>query len=152
MSSFTQKVLTGERVLVSGTDNDGATGKVVLDARQWNEITQVKAHAKAHDAYDKAVEDFFAPLIEAGELLDSTFGPAEPDPLTYIEVSPAVEAVQGRPAQRLRLTHDSQVLRALAEGQGDRLVWVDDSLEILETLPTATTTTAVDEDEDATSE
>lgn len=129
--SFTMQTLVNDRVLVTGQDVTGTTGKVVLDGSQWVEINGRDDVSKAEAAFEAAVEEFFAPITEAAEKLSKSLE-RPTDPSSYIVLQEAVEAVGPRPAQLVKLTRDSQIIRLIEEGQTDRLIWVgDDELEIL---------------------
>lgn len=133
--SFTTLNLTGERVLVKGTDTQGTEGSVVLDATEWNQVKRQQAHASAHEDFDATVEEFFAPLLAAAEKFEDSKAQPELDPIAYVVVHEGTPAVQGQDEVRLRLSGDSIVLRLLESGDTDRLVWVHEQLEVLETLP-----------------
>lgn len=133
--TFTTLNLTGNRVLVKGQDHTGTEGEAVLDGSQWAEVKRQQAHAKAHDNFDSEVEAFFAPIVEAAELLESTLVVPAPDPASYVVIDEGEEGTGGRPAVVRHLHQHSIVLRLIEEGQSDRLVWVGGNLEILETLP-----------------
>ena len=64
---FSTLSLTGERIVVKGTDIEGGVGETILDASQWNELKARKTFDSATDAFNEAVEAFFAPLMEAAE-------------------------------------------------------------------------------------
>lgn len=129
--TFTTIALQNDRTLVRGTDIAGAVGETILDSSQWAELKQRELHMQAHDAYDAAVEAFYAPLVEAAAKVEGSFAPVQ-DPLSIVVLDEGTEAVQGQAAVVVKLTHDSQVLRLLEQGGSatDRLLWVNDSLEI----------------------
>ena len=127
-ASFTTTALVGGRTLVEGTDVAGYSGRTVLDNTQYTALKGDSAHAVAHEAFDKAVSKFYAPLVKAAEALESAHVATED---IFVEkISDATEAVAARPAQYVRLTPDTVILRRLEAGQYDGLVWVGDSLEI----------------------
>ncbi len=129
---FTTINLSGERVLIKGQDAFGTEGQEVLDASQWLEIYSHQRFDDATDAFNQAVEEFFAPLLVAADAqLQAKAGPPQ-DPTAYVVLSEGVEAVEGQPAHVVRLTRDSQILRLMEDGDTDRLIWVNDTLEILE--------------------
>jgi hypothetical protein len=128
-ASFTTTDLVGGRTLVEGTDINGVTGKTVLNNTQYNELKGNSAHAVAHEAFDKAVEKFYAPLTKAAEALEAANVATED---IFVEkISDAVEAVAARPAQYVRLTANTIILRRIEAGDTDGLVWVGDTLEIV---------------------
>jgi len=129
--TFTTTTLVDNRVLVRGTDVLGTEGSVVLDSTQWNEINERTEIKQAQAEFDATVEAFFAPIEKAAAKLQQTFErPA--DSLSFIVISEEEKATPGKAAHVVRLSHDSMVLRLLEQGAGDRLVWVNDGLEILE--------------------
>ena len=132
--TFTTLALTGERVLVKGTDNTGTDGQVVLDSSEWNSVQRELGFTQAHKDFDEAVENFYRPLVEAAEKAKQAFVQPEMDSDSYVVV---VEGSDGeRPVQReiRKLGPDSIVLRILESGDHDRLVWVNERLEVLATL------------------
>lgn len=134
--SFSITRLVNHRVLVTGTDTFDVSGKVTLDSSQWDEIKANTQYSEALDAFDAAVESFFAPLVEAAEAAEKAAPVAVPvDPMSYVVLNEEVEGVQAQPAQLIHLNADSIVLRLIEFGDTDRLVWVDGRLEVLEQLP-----------------
>jgi hypothetical protein len=133
--SFTTLALTGGRVLVKGTDSTGTEGQTVLDGSEWAQAKRQVAHAEAHEDFDQLVTDFFAPLLEAQEKLEATLSVPQLDQSSYFVIDEGEEATAGRAPTIIKLGKDSIVLRLLEEGKSDRLVWVNDELEILEVLP-----------------
>jgi len=133
--TFNTAQLTGERVLVKGTDSLGNSGQTVLDSSQWNQVKAQRSHAGAHDQFDAAVEEFFAPLTKAAELLEVGFTQPVVDEAAYVTIREGVDGTEGQSPVVAKLNHDSIVLRLLEEGKHERLVWVNDDLEVL--APTA---------------
>lgn len=134
--TFTIQRLTGARAVVRGTDTNGVDGECVVSTAQWDSVT---AHDKQHQAqedFDAAVEEFFKPLTDAAERASQTVQTVDED--SFIVLHEGVEGVPGRPADILRLNHDSIVLRIIEQGNHDRLVWVNECLEVLEVLPVST--------------
>lgn len=134
--TFTKLQLSGNRVLIKGTDSQG-TGprETVVDGTEWTEVNRRKQSAKAGDEFDAVVEEFFRPLVEAAEKLDkaSDEGPRDSNAFVILE-----EGSEGTPAIQEKVVHlskDSQILRLLDEGHDNRLIWVGDELEILDVLP-----------------
>lgn len=132
--SFSLTRLVGSRVMVKGSDSFGTQGQCVLDSTQWDEVQSNTAYDQAIEAFDAAVADFFAPIIEAAEATAVAIERPQ-DPSSYVVLSEAVEGVEGKPAQLIHLTNDSIVLRLIESGDDDRLVWVDGGLEVLELAP-----------------
>jgi hypothetical protein len=139
--TFTTMNLTGERVLVQGSDIYGGSGKTVVDGSQWAELSARSDFNDAAEAFDAAVEEFFAPLMEAAEKASKAVAKPD-DSSSYIVLDEGTEGVEAKPAQIVRLTRDSVILRMIEEGSTDRLVWVDDQLEVLQTLPGTSTSPA----------
>lgn len=130
-ASFTATALVGDRVLVQGEDQFGTTGRTVVDGSQWASINQHKEYDQATEAFDAAVEAFFAPLTEAADKLDEALAGKPDDSTSYVVLHEAVEATPGQAGQLVKLTPDSIVLRLVEAGSFDRLVWVDGNLEVL---------------------
>lgn len=129
--SFSIKRLTGHRAVVSGKDSAGTEGTCVVDTYQWDSIN---AHDKQHVAdelFGAVVEKFFSPITAAAEKLSQAVADVA-DEDEFVVLHEAVEAQPGRPADVVRLTRDSMILRFVESGNTDRLVWVGDELEILE--------------------
>lgn len=133
MAQFTTTNLTNERVLVRGTDQFGTEGQTIVSASQWNDVQARSSHLEAHENFDAAVEQFFAPLMEAADLLNTSAQP-KVDPISYVVLQEGTEAEQGRDEIAVKLNVDSIVLRLLELGDYERLVWVNDQLEVLEVM------------------
>ena len=124
--SFTIQTMLGNTALVSGTDLAGNTGKQLVSTTQWEDLQARKDFSSATEDYDKAVEKFFAPLVEAGEKVKEAVTRKQ-DAAEYVVISEGVESVSGQPAQIVQLSKDSMILRFIEEGNTDRLVWIDES-------------------------
>lgn len=133
--TFTTIKLAGDRVLVQGQDQFGVEGKQVLDSSQWADINAHKQLHSAEQSFDDAVEAFFKPLTDAAEALGKANARSAVDSDSIVVLHEEVEGVQGKSAQVVHLSHDSTVLRLLESGKHNRLVWVNDVLEILEATP-----------------
>lgn len=130
--SFTITKLAGDRALVKGRDAVGTYGQQILDAAEWTEVTALTKHNQAHEAFDEAVEAFFAPLTEAVDALKATAKPKQ-DPLFFVTLQEKSESVAGSDEILVHLSHDSAVLRLIEQDPDtERLLWVNDTLEILE--------------------
>lgn len=126
--------LVGHRARIKGTDAEGVDGQCTVDTSQWDDLTQHKVIEQAQADFDSAVEEFLAPINEAIEKANAA-ATVEEDAVTYVVLE---EAEEGKPSQRevrVQLSHDSQILRLIEEGKGNRLVWMGDTLEILEAAP-----------------
>ena len=130
MSIFNVTHLSGQRALVQ--DASG-TRWTVLDTTQWDEIKHRLAHDDAEKDFGAAVEEFFKPLVEACDLAEEKLAATLPktDPAFTVEITPAVEGVEGASAVTFVLNHDSAVLRILESGDHSRLIWVGNTIEIL---------------------
>lgn len=133
---FSTNTLVGDRVLVTGTDVFGESGKTIVDASQWNELALRKDVSKATADFDAAVEAFYAPLTEAADKAEVAMKGNRPDDASaYVVITEATEGVPANAGQTVRLTRDSVILRLIEEQNTDRLVWVDGTIEVLEVLP-----------------
>jgi hypothetical protein len=141
--TFTIRRLAGHRALVTGTDVLGQTGTAVLDTDEWDRFKAQREHSELHKEFDATVEAFYAPLIEAAEKLQADHDKEfEPDPLFSEVVVEGVEGVEPVQEVRIHLSKDSAILKLIEQGSAhDRLVWVNDSLEILETGVTVNSST-----------
>lgn len=142
--------LTGNRVLVRGTDLTGATGEATLDASQWNELNARDDVSRAQQAFDDAVHEFFAPLTKAAEQAKRSLEVPE-DSVSYVVLDEGSEGQARRPKQVVKLTRDSIVLRLIEEGNTDRLIWVNGELEVTEAsvAPTPSAPAAADQGDEA---
>ena len=123
--------MVNDRALVKGVDKFGTTGSQVICTVQWNELVKRDQHMLAHEAFDDAVEQFFAPIVDAQDALVASAQGKEPDPITYVVLEEAVEGVQGKDEIRVKLNDSSVILRIIENGELDRLIWVNDALEVL---------------------
>lgn len=130
MANFTSVKLTDERVLVRGTDVMGHEGETVLNSAQWNEVIAHTEHSLAVEDFDRAVEEFFAPLTAAAEKVSKQMTKPT-DPLSYVVLHEGTEGVEGTDDVLVKLNKDSMILRLLESNDFDRLVWVGKELEIL---------------------
>lgn len=124
--------LAGSRALVQGTDFTGTIGKQVISSAEWDEY---KASNKFDDltaSFNEKIAAFFAPITDAiDEMNELSEQEALGDPAFYVQRQEAVEATAGQPEILQQLSYDSVVLRLIEEGKTDRLIWVNDKLEIL---------------------
>ena len=125
--SFTIQTMLGGTALVSGTDIAGNEGKTLVSTTQWEELQQRSNFSSATADYDKAVEEFFAPLVEAGEKLKDIAAGTVQDAAEYVVISEGTEGVKAEAKQIVQLSKDSMILRFIEEGKTDRLVWIDES-------------------------
>ena len=139
MKQFTLKYLTDNRVYVYGTNDAGMQHETILDGTVLREIHKHYLEHKAGDAYDRTVEQFFAPLTDAAGMLQMVQQPLKEDPAFVYVVEEGVEPIKGVEPEAYKLDHDGAVLRLLEAGNVDRLIWVTlgntSSIEILEYQP-----------------
>lgn len=147
-SNFTIRRLMAGRAVVSGTDVTGAQGQIVVSTSEWDDVKARDEFKTATADFDAAVQEFFAPLTEAAEKVNQKINVPD-DPASYVVLDEGVEARAGRPADVIRLSKDSIILRMVEGGSTDRLVWVGDQLEVAEAMPapTATVSSTVFEDQ-----
>jgi hypothetical protein len=128
--SFTTTELAADQTLVSGLDHTGAPHQVILDATEFNELKRRDVQLSAADEFDKAVEQFFAPLTEAADRAIQA-SKTVTDPAFFIVVQ---EGEEGTPSQQEVLHYlgrDTVVLRLIEQGNLDRLIWVGDTIQVL---------------------
>ena len=142
--SFTTTDLVNNRVLVEGTDRLGHIGRTVLDSTQFLELSARDDHSLAHEAFDAEVRAFYAPLTAAAEKLEAAQQVQAEDLFTEV-VQEAVEATAGQQEIRVRLSRDTVILRLIEQGDDERLIWVNDQIEI--TAPVTSTEAPVHEPE-----
>jgi hypothetical protein len=128
--TFKTQPLVGNRVLVRGSDSLGVQGQCVLNSTQWDQVKEQKQFSQATKEFDEAVEEFFRPLDAA---LTKLAGRAEtaPDSATFVVLEEATEGTPHNPGLLIHLDHDAVCLRLLEQGAFDRLIWVDNILEVV---------------------
>ena len=135
--TFSITKLVSSRALVQGTDQFGTSGSTVVNTTQWDEV---KAHDEFHtsvEAYDAAVEEFFAPLLAATDAVEAKLNRPVDDPISHVVLHEGSEAVEGEAPTIIKLGRDAIILRLIEEDQTDRLIWVDGDLEVLAAIDTA---------------
>jgi len=125
--TFQVQTMLGNTALITGTDIAGNTGKTQVSTTQWEELKQRQNFSSATADYDKAVEDFFAPLVEAGEKIKEAAAGKLQDPAEYVVFDEGTEGVKAQAKQIVQLNKDSMILRFIEEGNTDRLVWIDET-------------------------
>lgn len=133
MTEFTTTNLVDGRVLVTGTDQFGTSGRTVLDGGQWAEVNRRDDYSQANDAFDRAVEEFFKPLTDAVESREKALE-RPTDSLAYVVLCEGTEGKAAQQENLVKLTKDSMILRAIETGETGRLVWVEEHIEILDVL------------------
>ena len=123
--------LANHRVLVDGTDAFGNSGRTVLDSTQWDGIKAELTKSTVEDQFNAAVEEFYAPLLEKIDAIVADAQKSVVDDAYVLTVGETVDAVEAVTPTVYRLNQDSAILRLLEEGRTDRLVWVNDTLEII---------------------
>jgi hypothetical protein len=129
--TFSTIKLTGSRVLVRGRDITGTEGECTISSAQWDELNARTDVDRAQQAFDEAVQEFFAPLTEAAEKAHRSLEVPE-DSTSYVVLDEGSEGEARRPRQVVKLSRDSVILRLIEEGNTDRLIWVNDQLEVTE--------------------
>jgi len=127
--TFTTTKLAGDRTLIEGTDRRGTSGSQVVWSHEWDMLLREQEISKAHDVFDAKVEEFFAELTEAADMLHQAHQ-VQLDPLLYIVESEAVEGQPARAESVRQLDPATVLLRAIATGNDDRLIWVNGQLEV----------------------
>ena len=130
-ASFKTIRLANHRVLVDGTDVFGYQNRTVLDSTQWDGIQATLKKETLEDQFNRAVEEFYAPLIEKIDAIVAAEEKSIVDDAYTLVVGEAVEAVDAVAPAVYRLSQDSAILRLIQDGDVDRLVWVGDKLEII---------------------
>ena len=130
-ASFKTIRLANHRVLVDGTDVFGYQNRTVLDSTQWDGIQATLKKDTLEDQFNRAVEEFYAPLIEKIDAIVAADEKSIVDDVYILTVGETVEAVDAVAPAVYRLSQDSAILRLIQDGDVDRLVWVGDELEII---------------------
>ena len=130
-AQFKTTRLANHRVLVKGTDQFGTTNQTVLDSTQWDGIKAELTKSTVEDQFNAAVEEFYAPLLEKIDAIVADAQKSVVDDAYVLTVGETVNAVEAVAPTVYRLNQDSAILRLLEEGRTDRLVWVNDKLEII---------------------
>jgi len=130
MSRFNTTGLSGDRVLVTGTDEQAQPRQVILDATEFNQYWTNDLTKKAAADFDAAVEAFFAPLMDAADKVEAATKKMH-DPAFYVVVQESSPGSEEKHEILHKLGKDTVVLRMLHEGNTARLLWVGDSIEVL---------------------
>ena len=125
--TFQVQTMLGNTALITGTDVAGNDGKTIVSTSQWEELKQRKDFSSATADYDKVVEEFFAPLVEAGEKIKAAAAGKVQDAAEYVVIAEGTEGVKAEAKQIVQLNKDSMILRFIEEGNTDRLVWIDET-------------------------
>ena len=122
--------LANSRALVQGTDPGESQ---ILSTEEWDAVDQHLLQHVAAKTFDAAATDFFKPLTDAVDKLNQLQVESLPasNPLETLVLREATEAVESDEGEIIFLGHDAQVLRAIATGQTELLIWVNGSVEIL---------------------
>lgn len=129
--TFNTTRLAGNRMLVSGYE---AEQRAILDTTEWDEIKHQLQHKAAADYFDTKVAEFFAPITEATDAVNSMLEQAHAalsDPAFSLVVEPGTEGVEPEPRIEITLGRDAAILRLLESGDTSRLIWVGDTIEIV---------------------
>lgn len=130
MSHFTATALTNGRHLVEGTDINGVSGSTVVAGQDWLETKARAEHDALHEQFDAKLEAFYAPILEAAAELDAAHAP-KVDGLTVVVIEEEVKGQAARSERVVRLSPGGVILRAIEEGQTDRLRWVGTDLVVV---------------------
>lgn len=127
MSKFITTRLAGDRMLVT----NGGKKQTILDTAQWDNLKALSQTNEAQADFDQAVKDFFAPLTDAIDKLETAKAPKVDDTFLVV-IGETVEGTPDKQARVYHLGHDAAVLRILESGDHSRLVWVgNDAIEIV---------------------
>lgn len=127
--TFKATALMGDRYHVSGTDSLGTAGSTVVDGSQWNQVVGWAKSKQAQLSFDTVVDEFFAPLLTAVKEMEQEH---TADSISTMVLEEGTEGSTGVPAKVVTLSKDSIVLRLIEDGETNRLLWINDCLEILE--------------------
>lgn len=127
--SFTTTNLANNQVLVEGIDTRGFDGQTVLDGSGWFALQEKDRIDNVLSTFDTTVEEFFQPLVEAAKQVADA-RKVTIDPLFYVVEQEKVEATEGKAEKLVQLDDDTVILRAIAEGKDDRLLWVNGRLVV----------------------
>lgn len=129
MSEFNTTILSGQRVLVTGSKKNQQT---ILDSTEWDSIKAHQAYHLAGDAFDEAVTAFFAPIFEAAEKANAALTESlqKRDDAFVVVLSEGIEGVEEVEPEVVQLGRDAAILRMIESGDTSRLIWVGDTIEI----------------------
>jgi hypothetical protein len=119
MEFMTQTLLTGG-YLVTGVDSTGNEGTAVLRSPAWDRVLQFRSYQSKSEAYEQAVEEFFAPLLEAVAQVEGD----APKDWKSITLDPGVQGIK---SVTVDLDEAGIVLR-LVEEDPSCLRWVEGAL------------------------
>jgi hypothetical protein len=119
MPSFSFEItkLIGDNFLVKGTDTFGNEGQTLLTSPRWAAVLRGQRQAKAQEAFDNGVKEFFQPFITLIEEHEDK----STDWSTITVVAPTI----GIPGQKVDLDDAGVLLNILSQERGDLLIWVD---------------------------
>ena len=128
---FKTTKLAGHRVLVQGSEKDQTC---ILDSSEWDEVRASLTATVATEAYDAAIERFFAPITKAADKLDAALAKAmgPTDSRSQIVINPGVQAVEGVEPEIIELGRDATILRMIESDHTEQLIWVGGSIELLQ--------------------
>ena len=128
---FKTTKLAGHRVLVQGSEKDQTC---ILDSSEWDEVLATLTATVAAEAYDSAIERFFAPITRAADKLDAALAKAmgPVDSRSQIVINPGVEAVEAVESEIIELGRDATILRMIESDHTEQLIWVGSSIELLQ--------------------
>ena len=121
---FTVTPLINAQYLVTGSDITGQSGTVVLESEAWDFVKHMRAHEVADAEFDAAVEEFFAPIVDAATKRAS----ALTRPGNQWATVTFGEDVEGSRARTIELDTAGIILRILEETDGSALRWANGQL------------------------
>jgi hypothetical protein len=115
MPQFTVTRLFGDEFLVEGTDTNGVQSKVKLQSTPWAAVLEYRNVVAAQGEFDKEIDAFYGPLIEAKNRLF----PAD-DKFSHVVLK---EGVQGEESEGVDLDRAGVLLNLIDQGREDLLIW-----------------------------
>ena len=122
--ALTTTPLLGGGTLVEGTDITGKAGRTVLQSDKWEMYQHTLAHVEAEKLFGEAVDNLFAPLIEAADRATALLAKPGNEYRTIV----VKEGTEYEPAEVIKLDADGILLRLLAEGKEDLLRWIGEDV------------------------
>ena len=134
MQTFNVTELADDRFLIEGTNRKGEHCQTILYSSLYNQIKDEEQTKAAAADMDASIQDFFAPLVAAGErLAQSKERQWDPD-FTYVVEAPT-KGTESKPGRMIPLDYSTVALRMIEEGDYSRLLWVTigdrDEIEVL---------------------
>lgn len=134
MSTFTIQYLANDRALITGYDDEGEHHKAIYSSAEYTHLQEHGLYGEAEEVYNNMVAEFYAPITEAVAALDEqkeAIAAAKMDPALYVVVQEEVEGVEEKRQILQRLEHGTVIIRLIENDEVHRLIWVNDSIELL---------------------